>query len=260
MNVLPNLFEEFIDIENLKFYAKKIDENRYLGFAYDELKILDSIKNANLNINQIRNIHFGQIELEYFKDDQNSFFIIEDQIFGYIDDILVKIPSSINIENPTKIELNKIELSKDTIAINSSSKYIDNKTAYTISIIFILLALLNFGKYIANISVIDKTPIQIEKIKTDSKMLSTSLQTKSVIKRFKKLYKKQIKLRELLEYILLYKQHNKATLYSIDYKNNKFIFKFKDISTKKIKRYIKKKYKIDSISQKDNIVTIGLSI
>ena len=91
-------------------------------------------------------------------------------------------------------------------------------------------------------------------------MLATTLQTKSVIKKLKKISQKQIKLRKILEYTLLFRKNTKGLLLSIEYKNNRFIFKFKDISKQKIKNYLKKKYTITSISQKSNIVTVGISI
>jgi len=61
---LPSLFEDFIDISDKKFYVKKLKDQRYLCFAYNEQKIIDGIKNSNLSLSQVNAICFSQIELE----------------------------------------------------------------------------------------------------------------------------------------------------------------------------------------------------
>jgi len=68
LSALPSLFEEFIDVTDKKFYVKKLEDKRYLCFAYDEQNIISGIKNANLSLSQINSIHFAQIELESIVD------------------------------------------------------------------------------------------------------------------------------------------------------------------------------------------------
>ncbi len=262
LKVLPNLFEEFINIENQKFYVRELSKNKYLSFAYDEMKIIEALKKSNLSMNQVKNIYFGQIELEHLFD-SSKYIKIDGITLGYIDNKIVKIPSSMHLDDDNdanNTNINNLKFSNSQIYVNSSSKYIDTKSIYLLSSLLIFFALFTFASYTSNSKIINAIPEKITVVKKESKMLATTMQTKSVIKKFIKISKKQIEIREVFEYMLLFKKNQKGLLISMSYKNNNFIFEFKDISQKNIKRYINKRYKLNSLSTKDKITKVAFKI
>jgi len=259
MNVCPGLFEEFIDITELKFYVKKISDNKYLSFAYNELKILNAIKNSGISIGQISNIYFGQIELQnMIQTDEQVCMKIDNVCLSFINNILVQIPASLKVEISNNTNIQHLELSKDKIYINSGSKYMDTKTTYLLSLLFILFSLFTFSKVIHNNNTSTVVPKKIEKIKQQLNMPATLVQTKSIISKIKKTVKKQSNIREIFDYLFNVKKSIGGTMIEVDFKNNNFIIKFKDIDAKKLTAYLEKKYSLSSAVVKNGIVTIGL--
>lgn len=261
LNVLPNMFEDFIDIEEQNFYVKKLDNNKYLSFAYNDSKIIEAIKDSNLTLSQVKNIYFAQIEFLSFYDEVNNNFKVDNIILSFIDNILVQIPSRLKMNNNiSSVNIQNINLSKDNIYINASSKYLDSKSAYKLSIIFLLLSIFTFGKYLSNKNIIDKIPTQIASLKENSKMLATSLQTNAVIKKLEKISLKQKSIREIFKYILLYKDNSKGVISSIEYFNNIINLEYDNVSAPKLKAYLERKYQLKRIIKKGNKVIVGIKI
>ena len=261
LKVLPNQFEEFIDIKDLKFYAKRIEKNKFLCFAYNESKILNSIDNSGLTLGQINNINFAQIELEsFFQNSNESCIKIDGVCLSYIDNKLVQIPLMLKVDINNDIDISEVKLSSNSISLNYENKYIDGKTSYIYSVIFVLFALLSFIKLFSNNQVINDIDNKILNIQSNSSMPSTSIQTKSIIKKLKKVSNKQLELRELFKYIFNINKMTKGTILSFDFKNDIIILKVKDVKAKKLTKYLEKKYTLDSATVKDKIVTIGFKL
>lgn len=194
LSVVPTYFEDYIDIQGYKFYIKELSENNYLCFAYKEDTIFQAIENANLKSSQISNIYFAQNE---FVDAQS--FKIDDNYFVYQDETLLKVPKEfVDQTNIKNYDIKNINLSKYKITINKVNKYIDNKSLYTLSVIFLLVSLINFSKINDINSSISSFESQQNKIKKEYKMLPTVMQTNSLIKTLEKKQKEQIKLRDKL--------------------------------------------------------------
>lgn len=261
LNVLPNQFEEFIDIKGLKFYAKKIEKNKFLCFAYDESKILDAIKNAGLTLGQINSVNFAQIELEsFFKSASESCMKIDGVCLSFIDNKLVQVPLMLKVDIDNDIDISQFKISNHSISLNYSNKYIDTKTTYIYSVIIMLFALLSFTKVLSNNQSINSIDNKIYDMKNNSNMPSTSIQTKSIIKKLKKVSKKQLENRELFQYLFNIKKTTKGTIVSIDFKNNNIILKVKDTNAKKLTNYLEKRYTLESATVKDKIITIGFKL
>jgi len=261
LNVLPNMFEDFIDIEDQSFYVKKLEDNKYLSFAYNDSKIVEAIKRSNLNLSQVQNIYFAQIEFLNLKEEISNSFRVDNINLAFIDDILIQIPSKLQMnKDSSNFNIQNLELSKDNIYINASSKYLDSKSAYKLSAILLLLSLFTFGKYISNQQFISQIPNKIDNLKQNSKMLATSLQTNAVIKKLEKISSKQKEIREVLNYILLYKGNSKSVISSIEYVNNVVNLEYDNVSATKIKTYLEKKYQLKKIIQKGNKVIVGIKV
>ena len=258
---MPNQFEEFIDIKDLKFYTKKIENNKFLCFAYNESKILNSVKNSGLNLSQINNINFAQIELEqFFQTSQQSCIKIDGVCLSNIDNKLVQIPLMLKVDINNDIDISNFKISKESISLSHDNKYMDGKTAYTYSIIFILFALLSFTKVISNNQVINSIDTKIQNIKDNSNMPQTTLQTNSIIQKLTKVSKKQIKIRKLFKYLFEINKALNGTIVSMNFKNDNIILKVKNIKAKKLTNYLEKRYTLDSAVVKDKIITIGFRI
>ncbi len=261
LNVLPSLFEDFVDITNLKFYVKKLEDNRYLCFGDDESKILDIFKNKKISTTQIVNIYFGQIELESLVKTSNQTCMKVDNVcLSYIDDILVQIPIILKVNIDNDLDIDNINLSKDKIYINSHSKYIEPKYSYMLSLFFILLSVVIFSKTMSNNSIITNIPKNIEVLKEKYNMPSTSIQTKSIIKKIDKIVKNQSKIRDAFYYILSFKKRNDIQILNIEIKSNNIKCKLKYTTMSKIKQFISKKYKVSTAKINNDIIMIGFKI
>jgi hypothetical protein len=261
MTVLPSLFEEFMDITNKKYYVKKLEDNKYLCFAYDEQKILDSIKNSNLSLSLVHSISFAQIELESIVETTAQVCLKVDGVcLGFSNGILVQVPIQMQVSTSGDIDISTIPLSKDNISLSQSSKYITEKNSYLLSSIIVLFSLLLFTKVIINNSIISSVPIQIDAIKEKYNMPASTLVANSIMKKLNKISNKQKLLREAYKYIFDFKSKYGGTMISSEYKNGSFTIKFKDIKAKKLVDYLEKKYTLSSAVVKDNIVTVGFNI
>lgn len=253
------LFEEYIDVNDLRYFVKKIKEDTYLSFAYDEQKIVNLIKKSGLILSQINNIYFAQIEFEHLFDNE-ELLKIDGINLSISDSLIVKVPDSIPLENVKEINIESIICSKYKIPLNFSSKYLDTKTSYTLSAILILFALFNFIKagdfYMQN----KKMNKQIEQLKEEANLPLTMIQTKSILSKLRKTQFEQKNLRDVIHFIFQFKNKINGNLISIELKENSFELKFKNTDPKKITDYFEKKYTLTSAIVKDGILTIGLKI
>jgi hypothetical protein len=260
--VVPNLFEDFFDITNYKFYVQKIEENKYLCFAYDEELILNALVNANIDNKKISNIYFAQNEFKsFFNEELNALMNINDEYFIYQKNILINIPNilALNLDNKV-VDLEEIEFSKFKISINKSSKYMSNKYAYILSSIIIVFAILVFTKSISINQSYLKYESKISKLKKLYSLPNSMIQTKSIIKQYNKVEDKYTKTRNAFLYIINFKLHATGTLKSCEFRNGMFTLIYANTDIDKIKYYISKKYNIKSINVKNNHLRIEVKI
>ncbi len=217
LKVVATFFEDFLDIEGYIFYAIKLEDDKYLCFAYMESLISQTIIDANLNLKQVSNIYFAQNEFMGY-----DVFQVDDKCFIYQSNILLKVPKKfINDAEISKFDMDNISLSRHRISINRSNKYIDNKSIYILSISFLLISFINFGKS----NIINNTTDEVleyqESIKTKYKMLPTMMQTKSIIKILEKKQYKQTQLRDILQKD--FSDKNKK-IKKVSFRNNKISY------------------------------------
>jgi len=258
---LPSLFEDFVDITNLKFYVKKLEDSKYLCFGYNESKILDILKTVNISLNQIKDIYFGQIELDSLvKTTTQTCMKVDNICLSYIDDILVQIPITLRVNINNDLNIDNIKLSKDKIYINSHSKYIEPKYSYILSLFFVLFSFIIFSKTIVNNNLAVDILENTNKVKIKYNMPNTMIQTKSIIKKLEKTFVKQSNIREAFYYLLSFKKQNNIQILDMQIKNNSIECKLTDTTMVKIKQFIEKKYKISVSRKNDDIITIGFKI
>lgn len=258
LRVLPNEFDEYIDIEDASYYVQKLQGQKYLCFAYDESKIIEAIKNSGLKLTQVNNIHFGQIEFgDIVEGLGQSCMKVDNVCLSFIDGKLVQIPLMLQVDIENNIDIQNIKLSKESISLNSSSKYIQTDTAYKLTAVFVLFSLFTFVKVIDNKFSASEYETKIENIKTSFDMPATTIQTKSIMRKLQKISTTQNHLRETASYIFDLKRKTGGTILSLDIKDKNIKLKVKDTKAKKLTNYLEKKYTLNSAVVKDSIVTVG---
>jgi hypothetical protein len=259
LKIVPNLFEEFFDIDEYMYSIKKIKDNQYLCFAYNESVILDTLNDIGIEFKKVENIYFAQnVFLKYTK---NEVLKIDDQKYIYKDEILVNIPSSISKDlESTDVDLNNLDLKIEKISINKSSKYISTKDAYIMSSLIIVFSMMIFFKGFSIKEDILQYENKNELLKTTYNLPSSMIQTKSVLKQYSKIDKNYIKNRKLFEYLINFKSHTNGQLKKFTYKNNTVVVHYANANIDGIKRYISKNYKIRSIRQNNKIIKVEVQL
>jgi hypothetical protein len=242
---LPNLFEDFIDIEGYKFHIQKIDTNKYLGIAYDDEFIKNEIKNSGLSLRKINGIYFAQNEFIKFYEEQeenvdNEVFSIHDAQFVYENNILVQLPKSFHIDNTKAIDLKMLSLSKEYVVLDNFSKFISNKNAYLLSIFAIIFSILLLIKalYIHNIG--NKVEQNIDTIKQESQMPSTLFQTKSILQSLEKTENNYKKLRDIFEFGINFKKAFPGLLQEVEYIGKTITFTYLGVNANSVEQYFAK--------------------
>lgn len=257
ITVVANLFEEFFDTTNYKFYIIKLDNDKYLSFAYNEDEIIKYLKQNNIDYKKIGYIYFAQNEFHTI----NSVISIEESYYTYQDDIFVQIPSNIGVTlDCDKFDINHLELSNYKILLNRSSKYLDNKSAFLLSGLFIVLSLFIFTKtYILN-NQLKQFPKKLEILQTKYHLMNSKIQTKSILQQYDKISKKYIRLREILEYITNFRKQAQGRLEHIELKNGIVNCYFKESSSNQLKSYFTNKYKNISMQKYSDVIKIGIKL
>ena len=252
-HVLPTLFEDILtNVSELSFQVVKLEENKYLCFAYINKTIYEAIKKSGISLSLVDSIYFAQNECKKFKE-----FTFENKSFIYSpDDILIKVPNNI-LSNPISLNenINKVELSSHKVDIKLYNNVLSSKQIYSILAIILCICIINIYKLFDYKTQISKIDNQIEIEKKQSNLPSSMLQTNSILKKYKSIVNKEIKKREFLEYLLSNKlfKINKINL------NKDIVFiTFNNTDKTRLEKYISKRYKI--ISSKVKALDIQMQV
>lgn len=253
--VLPTLFEDLID-ENgdLSYQVIKLEENKYLCFAYINQKIFEAIKHSGVNLSLVNSVYFAQNECKEF----NQFFV-EDKSFLYTNDgILVKVPNEVLSQKLDLNEvINNINLSSNRVDIKLYSNFLSSKQINLVLIFCFVIFILNYSKYFSYSNEISKIDEKIENLKKVNNLPSSMIQIDSIISSNKKISQKEIEKRELISYILSNKDYE---IKNIELQNDFLSVDFLNVDKEKIIQYISKKYKIISNNTQDLILNIKVQI
>lgn len=241
-NVLPTLFEDILDnIKDLSYHIIKLEENKYLCFAYLNKTIYEAIKKSSIPLSFINSVYFAQNECKSFNQ-----FKIDDKSFLYTDeDILIKVPNNI-LSNDTVLlekDLNTLILSSNKVEIKLYNNPISSKQLYFLVGVFCIFLLINIFKYFDYKNEVSLLNNKIETIKTNTNLPISMIQTNSIIKKNKKKILVEIKKRNFIKYIF---KNSKLNLYSLELERNIISLKFKNTNKTTVENYISKKYRIIS--------------
>ncbi len=254
-HVVPTLFEDIIDNSSeLSFQVIKLEDGKYLCYAYSNNKIFEAIKNANIPTSLVNAVYFAQNECIDFKS-----FKVDDVGFVYTQDgVLVKLPKGMNndgINLDEKIE--NINLSVNKVDIKFYNNVLSTKYIYYIAAILFVVSLLNIVKVFSYSNAIGNIEDKIVRLKAKSSLPSSSVQTNAILKKYKTKVNLEIKKREVLEYILESKKFN---LSSLELDKNILFLSFENEDKDKLESYIKKKYDILSINTKNMFLNVRIKL
>lgn len=253
--VIPALFEDILhEVSKLSYQVIKLEDNKYLCFAYINKKIFEAVKNSGINLSLVNAIYFAQNECKDFRQ-----FCVNDKSFLYTsDDILVKVPNEVLNQ---KVVLNdfieNINLSSNNIDIKFYNNFLSSKQIYMVLIICTIIFTINFSKYFAYENEISKLDEKIEKIKVSNNFPSSSIQIDSIIKANTTIAQKEINKREALFYILA---NNSIEIKDLTLQGDVLDINILNADKKKIQEYISKKYKIISDTSNNLILNIKVQL
>ncbi|WP_321468218.1 hypothetical protein [Halarcobacter sp.] len=254
-HLLPTLFEDLIkENDSLTYQAIKLEENLFLCFAYSDKKIYEAIKKANIPISNISSVYFAQNECKKFES-----FEVDEQNYIYTrDGILVKIPNSIAKDSIVLNKvINNIKLSSYKLHIKLYNNFFNIKFYYSIFAVLSILILMNLIKYINYSSEISTLNNQVEEIRKNYNLPSSSLQVRSILSKYNKSISLEKEKRDAISYIL---SNNKLNLKSLAVDNNLIILEY--ISTKKaeVDSFLKKKFKAVNIKENQFLLKVSITL
>lgn len=253
--VLPTLFEDLLlKVTDLSYQVIKLEENKYLCFAYINKKIFEAIKNSGINLSLVNGVYFAQNECKEFRQ-----FCVEDKSFLYTnDEILVKVPNEVLSQ---KVEINEflqnINLSSNKVDIKLYNNFLNQKQIYILMVVCLVVSFVNFSKYFSYSNEISKENEKIEEIKKANNLPSSMIQVDSIVNSNKKVAQNEIKKREALEYIL---SNGNFEIKSLELQNDELSINFLNVDKQKIEEFISLKYKIISSNSQNLILNIKVKI
>lgn len=255
-HVLPTLFEDVLERTNeLSYQVLKLEDGKYLCFAYINKKIFEAIKNAGISSSQVNSIYFAQTECMQFKQ-----FTVCNKSFLYTkDNVLVKVPSSLLTQNINLEEnLENIKLSSNKVDIKLYNSSLSTKQIYSLLVVMLIVCFVNIFKIFDYSSEISTLEEKIESTKKASKLPSSMIQTNSILDTYKLKQKSQIELREAISYIL---KDKRFELESIQIKKRNFELEYKAINdVDSLKNYLTKKYELLSFRKVGQTLKVRIKI
>lgn len=209
--LLPSLFEDFLPEGDFRYYGYFEDE-RYIGFAYEEERIRSLLVQKGLELTDIEALHFAQSELS---EDMLPLKINDEWMLTVIEGIVVKLPMMENVQAKT-FDPKSMQLSSKAIKIEQYAVPIEKKTLYMLCAVFLGFALLYGLEWFRVEREIDQLQQRSQKLFDRYSLLPTMAQNRSVLKKYEKIDTKQKKLRKIIAALLKIPQYDKGYLQRID--------------------------------------------
>ncbi len=250
LKLVPTLFEDILPSDNFEYHAIKLEENKFLSFAYKSEDIVSALKEKGLFLSKLKNVYLAQSELI----EQVPFKVEE---FAYIskDNILIQIPANFIQEELEELKLTNIKLSNENIKLNLHQNIINKKNIITISSIFFIIALINFVNIFQTKSEMDNIDLEKTTIQQKYKLPRTTIQLNSIKKRLIKTDKKQSELRKTLNDIFsIYKRYPKSQIIHVN-NSKKVVFDIKNVAFNSVQNHLRA-YKLRQLSNKNGVLRI----
>lgn len=223
--LLPSIFEDTLPEGKYNYSVCKGNTNsEFLVFAYEDKKILDTLNKQNIAVSSIVNIHFAQSELSYLPE---AIKINDNESIYVKDEIVVLVPNIWGGEE--ELNLNQVTLSKHKIVLQQFGHIVDEKNIYKIFAVLSIFVVLIFSElYITNQKANDILE-QKNILFLKHSLKPTMLQNKTILKKYKTIHNKQMKIRDNLSSILTLSLKKDEKMIFLDIKNNNIFVNFSGI-------------------------------
>ena len=258
LEVLPSLFEDILPKDNYTYQIIKKNKNKFLCFAFINNDIFETIKTLDISLSQVEAVYFAQNEFTAYE----SFTISQEQ-YAYTNDILVKVPPSIKLNDCESLDnkLNDIKLSKNKVDLNLYKNIFSKKYLYIILFFLSVVSVLNALKYITYSNEISINQDLGTNLKREYKLPRTLIQMKSYIKNYDKKITKSLDLRKQIEYIISYKKYSKDMVFeSLILKKTFFVLVVKNVDEDKFNNFVSKKYQVLNSQKVDKNVRMEIKL
>ncbi|PHS56724.1 MAG: hypothetical protein COB17_08445 [Sulfurimonas sp.] len=201
--LLPSIFEDYLPKGNYNYSAYKnekvgADDSDFFVFAYEDQKIIQLLAQKNISMNNVASIRFAQSEIYDF---ENAYKIDENKSICIKDEIVVLLPSNL-LQDRQELDLQSLSLSKHKITLQQFSHIVDTKSIFKIASVLIIFIFLILSEYfITSQKTKDITKLKDE-LFIQNNLKSTMFQNKAMLKKYRTLNKKQIKIRKYTAQIL----------------------------------------------------------
>jgi len=233
--LLPSIFEDTLPEGNYSYSVYKQDDN-FFAFAYDDKIIIDTLNEKGINIANVASVHFAQSELSFIED---AFKINETQSLYIKDGIVVLLPNAW-VQESAKLDLDALNLSKNTITLAQFGHIVDKSSFYKIGTVLIaLIILVSTELFITSVKVNELTSLK-EELFTKSKLQATMFQNEARLKRYEKIDLRQNSIRAYMTILLSLKLKSSESLVSMSLKDKSFTADFKALSKESIAEITKK--------------------
>jgi hypothetical protein len=227
--LLPSIFEDSLPDGHYSYFAYKSGEEFFL-FAYEDKKIFDLLSKNGIAYADIASVHFAQSE---FKEISSAFCVNEKQCMYLKDSLLVLAPSAW-ISEKERLNLDSLQLSKQTVTLQQFGHIVDNSSLYKIGAILGVLALILIVEIFIATAKRDEIALAREGIFSKYKLQPTMFQNSASLSKYSKIHKEQTKFRAVISYFLTMKLQKKQKITLIDYKNNLLTVMIDNVSNSSI--------------------------
>ncbi len=254
-HVLPTLFEDIVNEKvALTYQVKKLKENQFLCFAFNNKKIYDALKSSGLNLSNIVNLYFAQNECEEF----NSFKIDNCSFLYTTDKILVKVPDNIAQDSiDLSRVLNNIKLTSMKMQIKLYNDVLTGKWHYPLYIIFSILIIVNFIRYFDYSSEIKNIENEVEKIKKVKQLPTSMIQMNSILSKYEKNIRLEKRNRDAISFIL---SNDKLNLKSLSLDKDELILEYLSVNKNEVENFLKKEFKNVKILSESLVLRVGVKL
>lgn len=221
LKLLPSLFEEFLPSGDFSYFGYFEDE-RYIGFAYEEEKIRSFLAQKGVDLADAEAFYFAQSELS---EDALPLKLNEDWMLTAIDGIVVKLPL-MNEAELKPLDLDSLQLSSKSVKIERYTTVIDKKRLYTLCAIFLLFAFAYALEWYKTNQEVSRVKKRSSELFAKYSLLPTMTQNRSVLKKYEKIDKRQKKLRKIVAVLLKISQLEGGGLQSIHVEKNRIYATF----------------------------------
>ena len=194
---LPSLFEDTVPQGKYSYYAYP-DGDAYLGFAYDDKKILNLLSEKGIASEQINRVYFAQSE---FQDTTEAISIDEDSVLDVEDHVVVKLPKEL-VKTAKPLDLDEHIFSKHAITLAKYTHIATTKSLIQFSLFMgALIAIYMLDLVVSQIKIneFESAPLELY---AEHKLPETKIQNEVISETLLKQYKQQIKIREITAIIL----------------------------------------------------------